>query len=665
MHAFAQMLQGIGYAHLSLLIFFLIGSVAFPWCDWEDGARSAERLMTRVACTCGLGLAIVGLGLFAIGTFGWLTVPGICVLLVLLFAGGCAAWRLSPLRASFWRARIRAVTHCWSWPLVLIWAGLVLVGTRAVIPDANGYSDSIYYHLAYAQDWANAGRITLDPYLQFPFFANNFLLLYAAWLVFGAGVIVQFVTWIMGLLAALTVYAAIADYADRLSVPAMRVAIALLCVVGLVAGAIFLDFSVLGYVDVPLGTMALLAVLAIQIALRERRTGWLVVAAVIAGFLIGMKASYILLVPVYAIAIGWAALVLGMRRWPIAALLALLCVVGAPWYVRNLWLAGDPIPPTMNLMLYHHDGLLTQYEWDGLWHDMQTPRNPKAFVLLPWRAFAHPTSPNFREYGASGMILFLYVPTIVAIVMLLLRKRPRDDLLIAVFVLTYFWLYWFAASSLLRYSLLFYPLLAVCVGALLLELANRWPRLIPVALVLGLVAATPYFGNRQNFSQFAHSDVLEDWHLLLHYPGAQAYLMKNDEGYPAAWAAMQWMREHGSQGKVYVISDNSFDFYFRLRGITSIGTWTGPSGYFRLLQALDAGEAAQFLDDLGVRAVLISPQQLLDQNIGHLLAEQLSAAGYRRLPIPGPADYGLYVREGSLATHAQSAAQIARRTSGR
>jgi hypothetical protein len=644
MQALVHMLQGLAYAHLSLLIFFLIGSVAFPWCEREEAAGSAARLMTRVVCTCGLGLAIVGLGLFVIGLIGWLTVPGICALLMLLFAAGCAAWRSSPLRAGFWRARARALTRCWSWPLLLVYAGLVLIGTRAVIPDATGYSDAIYYHLAYAQDWANAGRITLDPFLFFPFFANNFVLLYAGWMVFGAGIVVQFMTWLAALVMALAVYAAIADYAGGLSTPALRAAVGLLCVVAVVSSAIFLDYAVLGYVDVPLGTMALLAVIAIQIAIRDRRPEWLAVSAVIAGFLIGMKASYLLLIPIYGIALAWAAFALGVRRVRVAALLALFCAIAAPWYVRNLVLAGDPIPPTLNFMLYHRDGLWKTTEWDGLWSDMRTPKSLKAFVLLPLRAYLHPTSPNFREYGASGLILFLYVPTIAVVGMLLLGRRPRDDLLIPVFVLSCFCVYWFVTSSLLRYALLLYPLLAICMGMLLLEMAGRRPKLVPLALLAALIAAPPYAGNTGTIKEFTRNDVLGDFHDLLHYPGDQAYLLENDDGYPAARAAMEWMHRHRDRGRVYVISDNAFDYYFRHAHITSIGTWVGPAGYFRLLQAIDAGEAPRFLDSLGVRAVLFSPQQLIDANLEHLLARQLAAAGYRPLPLAHPEHYQLYVR---------------------
>jgi len=644
MLALTHLLQGLAIAHVTLLIFFLIGAAAFPWCDWESDFGSAPRTMMRVTCTCGLGLAIVGLTLFVLGLAGWLTIGGIGIALALLFAAGCVAWRSSPLRAAFWKSRVRALTRCWGWPLVVVYAALLLVSTRAVIPEATGYSDAIYYHLAYAQDWATAGRLTVDQYLVFTFYANNFVLLFAAWMVLKAGAFVQFLTWSTGLLTALALCAAVGDHAATVSGRGWRVAIALLAVLSVVGTAIFLDYSVLGYIDIPIGAMALLSIVGIQLAIRDRRPGWLVVAAVTAGFLVGMKASYILLVPIFAIALVWGCLALHVRRAAIAGVLLLLCAVAAPWYVRNLILAGDPIPPTVNMALYGKDGLWNASEWNGLWTDMATPRSPRAFVTLPLRAYLNPTSSDFREYGASGMILFLYVPAIVAIVLLFYRRRLSPTLGIPVFVLSAFVLYWFATSSLLRYVLLLYPLLALCVAMLLLEAIARLPRLAPVALALALVAAVPTFTDSGSNKEYTQNDILGDAHALLHYRGETAFLDENDDGYPDEQIAVAWMRHHGYTGNVYVISNNAFDYYFRREGILSIGNWIGPAGYFRLLQALDAGEAAEFLGTLETRAVLFSPQWMFDAGIEHLLARQLEAAGYREVPVSPGSTYHLYVR---------------------
>ena len=76
--------------------------------------------------------------------------------------------------------------------MALVYVAMLAVATRAVIPEGTGYSDAIYYHLAYAQDWANAGRLVVDPFMAFIFYANNFLLFFTAWIVLRAGAFVQF-----------------------------------------------------------------------------------------------------------------------------------------------------------------------------------------------------------------------------------------------------------------------------------------------------------------------------------------------------------------------------------------------------------------------------------------------------------------------------------------
>ena len=177
------------------------------------------------------------------------------------------------------------------------------------------------------------------------------------------------------------------------------------------------------------------------------------------------------------------------------------------------------------------------------------------------RAYVHPTSSDFREYGASGLMFFLYVPALVAILVPLFRRRILADLAIPIFVVTVFALYF-----------------------------------------------------------------------------------ENDDGYPDEQIAAAWMRSHGYAGNVYVISNNAFDYYFRRNGVLSIGNWTGPAGWFRLLQAIDAGEAAEFLNGLGTRAVFLSPQQLIDAGIEHVLVEQLESAGYREVPLTPRSGYHLYVR---------------------
>ena len=179
------------------LLFDRLGGL--PVVRFAATRRRASRAAMRATCTCGLGAAIAGLTVFLIGSIGWLTPAGIAVALAVVFAAACALRRTSPLTRKFLASAVSCVGGLRERTDGVVYVAMLAVATRAVIPEGTGYSDAIYYHLAYAQDWANAGRLVVDPFMAFIFYANNFLLFFTAWIVVQAGAFVQFLTWSFGL----------------------------------------------------------------------------------------------------------------------------------------------------------------------------------------------------------------------------------------------------------------------------------------------------------------------------------------------------------------------------------------------------------------------------------------------------------------------------------
>ena len=520
---------------------------------------------------------------------------------------------------------------------------MLLLSWRAILPDG-GESDAVWYHLAYAQDWVTAGKIVVDPFMVFPFFANNFLLFFAAAIAFGLSAFLNFVSWATGLLIALGTYAFVRD-GDEAGPAPPRAAIATLAALSVMVTTTFLDMSVLGYVDVPIGAFALLSAGSIVLALRDRSAAWLAVSAVTAGFLVGMKGSFVLLVPIYAIALWWAARELRVSTKTAAVAIALLCVTSAPWYVRNLIVAGDPIAPVINLALYHDDGLISPAEWESLDDDLHTSHAPGALISLPVRAYADPTGRDFREYGVSALILLIYVPTLVWLASLALRRRLRPEIAIPIFTLSGFVAYYLVTSTLLRYSLLFYPLLAFCVGALAVEACRRWPKATPAVVALVALTVLPTLGDQGATQSFLEDDFLRDYGIVVHrYHGQEAYLERYQSGYREEQFLAAWMLRHGYSGNVYVVGPH-LDYYFRAAGVRGVGDYTGPAGYFRLLKAIDAGRGAEFLEDLDAHAVMLGGNNLIDRGVETLLGKQLRKAGYDRVIVPR-STYQIYVRTG-------------------
>ncbi|HEY4661887.1 MAG TPA: hypothetical protein VIG91_10325, partial [Terriglobales bacterium] len=93
----------------------------------------------------------------------------------------------------------------WTLPACSIYVVFLALAIPAIVPPTRG--DAVSYHFAYAADWANAGRIYVDPFLRFPYYANNFLSFDSAFFILKLGDYCHFLTWLCGLLTCLGVLA--------------------------------------------------------------------------------------------------------------------------------------------------------------------------------------------------------------------------------------------------------------------------------------------------------------------------------------------------------------------------------------------------------------------------------------------------------------------------
>src|SRR5262249_32979011 len=144
----------------------------------------------------------------------------------------------------------------WTFPALFIYVVFLALGLPAILPPIGG--DPVSYHLAYAADWANAGRIYADPFLRFPYYANNFLLFDSAFFILKLGDYCHFLTWLCGLLTCLGVLAFFTpaelhssnDSQRRRSFPFLYESLVPL---SLALCPVFLQYLNNGYVDVPIG----------------------------------------------------------------------------------------------------------------------------------------------------------------------------------------------------------------------------------------------------------------------------------------------------------------------------------------------------------------------------------------------------------------------------
>ncbi len=515
-------------------------------------------------------------------------------------------------------------------PHVLVYFAMLLVAFPAV-NLVNAGSDALAFHWAYAIDMVHAGRLVVDPYLREPFYAQNDLMIVALAMLFGANVLLQFVMWILGLVTALGVCAGVRDGLGRGFWSATS---GVLLALAAVYAPFYLRWMDSGFLDAALGFFALMTVLAIRRGLREETPDWrwLAVGAVLAAFLIGSKTSLMPFIFVFVVALIAGARRIGCTRRQVVTLLAMLVVLAAPWYARNLVLAGDPIAPWLNLAIHGSDGLVTADEWKRIGEDLNTDKRPMTLLTVPLHAFLAPDTMEFREFATNGLMLLLFLPSLVVFVLVVVQHRKLPPTIVyPIMLLTVMIAYWLFSSTIVRYAMLFYPTLALCCGltvaALRVPLARFGAVVAAIFAICLIVSPTAEAANF--YSTFFINGIQNP---PQYYTADAPFLNRLVDGYSEEQFVTRAMHRLDVTGPIYLIA-TPIGYYYRMDGVLSIGDFVGPAGYFRFYHAVSAGEGTAFLDALGVNAVLIDPQHTTG-GLAVPIGRSLIASGYCEVPIP-------------------------------
>jgi hypothetical protein len=603
---------GMAVAHLLWLYFFTTGHLLRP----KAFEQSRSFSITDLVITSVAGMAVAGFCLLLLGFTHLLNRPGI--LLALVCEAVLFLWLKGEnwLSYTFWQKILRCFVGAWTVPSLFIYLLFLILAVPAVLPPT--FSDSVSYHLAYAADWANAGRIYVDPFLRFPYYANNFLLFYSALFVLKLGSYCHFINWLCGLLTCLGVLAFFTPVENsfpegtstwKLSRP--QHFLIPLCVA---LSPVFLRYLNVAYIDVPIGLFLLVPILcAYRSSSGQPFERELVVSAAFCG---GMKLTLIGHLPFFVGSLLFAT----ARRLPrrqIAVLCLLLVGLSLPWYLRNLFEAHDPTPPVFNFLFKHPDPIFKDDPFPYT-ADTMTERKPSHLLLLPFRFFTYPQSENFREWGITAMILLLYAPILFLLVQVFWRNRWRAPprliyLSLAAAYLPFPWLF----SSLGRYALHWYPVLAAWVGVMVSDICARtealWSsrlvtsitRTVAAVFCIALIIPSPARSSKRFYGDYygiTRSLLGSDINL-------KDYLKKDLSGYLASQAVIATLvSNQKTNTKVLLLPGVvGLTFYFRKVNIITLGDYTGPAGYMELWTGVEQGNCLPYLTRLDVSVVIVQP----------------------------------------------------------
>ena len=614
MSIFQTYLAGLAVVHLAWLYFFTTGLLVRR----SGSSRPHVFSIGDLVITSAAGMGLSGFSLLALGFAHLLNAFAI---LIVFLVEGVLFWRLKGdnwLSWTFWRQTLYVFISAWRLPALVIYLVFLVLAVPAALPPT--FADSVTYHLPYAVDWANAGGIYVDQFLRFPYYANNFLILYSGLFVLKLGDYCQFLTWLCGLLTCLGVLAFFAseDFEGR---PARFLTVApltatILVPLGVAFSPVFLRYLNVGMPDVPIGLFILVPVLCAYRTLSgQALQGQL---AVTAAFCVGMKLTLIGHLPFFLVSL----LFVSVRRLPrrqTVVLCLVLVVLSLPWYVRNFIDCRDPIPPVFNFYFNHADPIFTRADsWIYTPGTIET--QPRDLLLLPFRFFAHPESPHFAEIGANAMILFLYGPILFLLRLPYLQKRwPSSEgisyVSASVVYLVFPWLF----SSLGRHSLHWYPVLAAWVGIVVSRLYawalaawhSPWQmgitRLATTIFCCSLLFPTPSEGCTRFYKGYFGTIV---W-VFQRRDSWQAYLREHLSCYSASQTvAASLLSNQKSNTKVLLFPGViGPTFYLRNAKIISVGDYFGPARYVDLARDILNGNCFPYLTRFDISAIILQPSR--------------------------------------------------------
>jgi len=606
-------LLGLVVAHLAWLFFFATGHLL--WKRHSDDSKPFQ--LDTFVTTSVAGMALSGFGLLFLGFAHWLNRFGLVGLLLVELALFWLLKRDNWLSLKFWRRMLHEFVKAWTLPACSIYVLFLALAIPAILPPARG--DPVSYHFAYAADWANAGRIYVDPFLRFPYYANNFLLFDSAFFILKLGDYCHFLTWLCGLLTCLGVLAFFdsAEFQhDQQRRPLFRFLPQFLIPLSLALSPVFLEYLNTGYVDVPIGLFILVSVLCIYKTLSHRHFAW--EFAVIAAFCVGMKLTLIGHLPFLIVSLLLATASRFPRRKTALVTFALVAL-SLPWYIRNWLEAHDPTPPTFNVLFDHPDPIFSQGDaaWIYLTGKESDLKNPVRLLSLPFQYFISPGRPPFGRDGITAAFLLLYAPLIVLLVLLCCRKAwqaPRNFVYLSIAVL-YLAIPWFYNAD-GRHALHWYPVLVAWIGVgisfVCFRASNywnvrrtRWVHIATAVFCCALILPSPTHGSVEFYRNYYH-----ETSELAHMGGDRnRYLEKNVRGYQAVEALVRTLVSEHKQDTHVLLREGITPphFYFRNANIVSVGDWFGPARYWDLYAELGEGDGClPYLTRLNISAV-ISP----------------------------------------------------------
>lgn len=282
--------------------------------------------------------------------------------------------------------------------------------------------------------------------------------------------------------------------------------------------------SHLAYNDLFITYYSLAAVLAFIQWVDRRRNPWLVLCGVFSGLAVASKYTALLLPLLGCLGVLWASSHFRENpkqiRWSLFLYLASVGLVGAPFYIKNWIMTGNPVYP----FLYHWFG---GREWDPeqarlydffVW-SLGQGRGWLDYLLLPWNISlrAKLGSPEFD--GLVGPVFLLTLPFWLGI-----RRIELSTKIIFIFCLFTF-LFWASSAQQIRYLIPIFPFLSLLTGIILASYDQR--KVLGIILILLIAGSLAFNG----FTIIRHFGTTKPFGVLIGTEDRDSFLKRRFPSY--------------------------------------------------------------------------------------------------------------------------------------
>jgi len=316
-------------------------------------------------------------------------------------------------------------------------------------------ADELTYHLPYAKYYVEHNGLSVNPFLRYPLYSHNIDLLYALSLLFSDDILAHLMHAATAILCAIGIYSLGSLASDRK--------------VGAIGAFIFLSSPIVthlmrtAYIDLGLTLFVFLSFYCIAVWSIKKKEHWLYLAGFASGIAAGSKYSGLFYIPLFLIWIAYES----RRVSSVMKFLLPAFLFGAPWYIRNFIISGDPISPfggeVFGYWLWNKEDFVAQSQ--DLLTSRGTHRNLISLLKLPWNLYLHPDT--FGE-GSLSPGVFAVFPAVF-----LFRKLDSFYKKLCVFVFVNI-LIWFFTSQILRYLLPVLPMIALLSASVLIHLYRNY-----------------------------------------------------------------------------------------------------------------------------------------------------------------------------------------------